>query len=470
MNRWVTNLGSAVYIDFAVQDSVAYMNRYQAKGIMIDNMVGQGIGTENWYEYRDGKNPLTYSPEVGKFLRAMKQELGTNVLQTNSGFAAAQEVINEIDGVQWEGLFTYAHWRSLDNSLLYFTQYVDKIRALKALTKYVVVTDGPISPWDGMSERISAEREALCDLAKYYLIADENTYFNYQNMRDYSYPWKDWFNAIEREVGKPSGDVYVLQHRFIGQEDFQPAQNLLKNSSFEISTDPAKLPDSWGSYYWGPYPIKVSTVTGVAKDGSAALRLTGEKVQTGGVLQWITLEPNTEYTVTAWVKVENMSTQDPCNLSIVVNAGGGASSTSACLTSLVTGESWLPLSKIFTTGVDTSKAFIYPIMVNKDFSGSVLLDDVRLFKGNKPINFMQVFARQYDKALVLYRPLMTAYGESGDETAVQIALPFKHQPLEYDGALSPALETVSLRAYEGAILLKPSLPAPPSGLKTNRVQ
>ncbi len=75
-----------------------------------------------------------------------------------------------------------------------------------------------------------------------------------------------------------------------------------------------------------------------------------------------------------------------------------------------------------------------------------------------------VYARSYDNALVLYKPLSYAKGTSGtpgDASATSFALGGSYQVLQADGTLGPVVTSVTLRNGEGAILVK-AAPAPPA--------
>ena len=69
----------------------------------------------------------------------------------------------------------------------------------------------------------------------------------------------------------------------------------------------------------------------------------------------------------------------------------------------------------------------------------------------------KVIARQYDNALVLYKPLSYAAGRTGtlsDRTATVHVLPGRFRELRADGTLGPVVSSVRLRNGEGAILVK----------------
>jgi hypothetical protein len=80
--------------------------------------------------------------------------------------------------------------------------------------------------------------------------------------------------------------------------------------------------------------------------------------------------------------------------------------------------------------------------------------------GNDPANAalrFRVYQRDYDNALVLYKPLSyggNVTGSLADGTATVHALSRSYRPLRADGTLGAAVTSVSLRNGEGAILIK----------------
>jgi hypothetical protein len=69
----------------------------------------------------------------------------------------------------------------------------------------------------------------------------------------------------------------------------------------------------------------------------------------------------------------------------------------------------------------------------------------------------KVIQRQYDKALVLYKPLSYATGHTGtisDKSATYHKLPGNYRELHSDGTLGPVVTSVRLRNGEGAILIR----------------
>ncbi|WP_020472730.1 hypothetical protein [Zavarzinella formosa] len=75
---------------------------------------------------------------------------------------------------------------------------------------------------------------------------------------------------------------------------------------------------------------------------------------------------------------------------------------------------------------------------------------------NRSLTF-KVYERQYDNALVLYKPLATlkgANGSLGDASATYHKLPGKYRVLRADGTLGPVVTSVLLRNGEGTVLIK----------------
>jgi hypothetical protein len=90
------------------------------------------------------------------------------------------------------------------------------------------------------------------------------------------------------------------------------------------------------------------------------------------------------------------------------------------------------------------------------------LGPMRLFaSGNDPANprlSFRIYAREYSKALVLYKPLSYALGvgngTTNDNTATTHFLGGSYRRLHADGTLGPPSTTITLRNGEGAILLR----------------
>jgi hypothetical protein len=75
----------------------------------------------------------------------------------------------------------------------------------------------------------------------------------------------------------------------------------------------------------------------------------------------------------------------------------------------------------------------------------------------RPYLDYKVFERQYDNALVLYKPLSYASGRTGltdDKTATTHVLPGRYRELRADGTLGPVITSIRLRNGEGAILIR----------------
>ena len=69
----------------------------------------------------------------------------------------------------------------------------------------------------------------------------------------------------------------------------------------------------------------------------------------------------------------------------------------------------------------------------------------------------KVYARDYQNALVLYKPLAYTRGVSGkttNDTATTHALGGNYRSVQADGSLGPVITSITLRNGEGAVLLK----------------
>ena len=75
---------------------------------------------------------------------------------------------------------------------------------------------------------------------------------------------------------------------------------------------------------------------------------------------------------------------------------------------------------------------------------------------NRALDY-KVYARAYQHALVLYKPLSYTRGVSGkttDDTATSVALGGSYRQVQANGTLGPVVTRVSLRNGEGAILAR----------------
>jgi hypothetical protein len=90
------------------------------------------------------------------------------------------------------------------------------------------------------------------------------------------------------------------------------------------------------------------------------------------------------------------------------------------------------------------------------------LGPMRLFaSGNDPANprlGYRIYARDYSKALVLYKPLSytlgVGNGTTDDTTATTHSLGGTFRRLQADGTLGPPITTITLRNGEGAVLMR----------------
>lgn len=82
---------------------------------------------------------------------------------------------------------------------------------------------------------------------------------------------------------------------------FRLEENLVKNHSFELDLDSNNYPDEWG---WRSTAALDNTV---ARSGQSSLKVTGPAPFTY-TLQNITLEPNTTYELSYWIKSSNVTT------------------------------------------------------------------------------------------------------------------------------------------------------------------
>src|SRR3569832_2225749 len=92
--------------------------------------------------------------------------------------------------------------------------------------------------------------------------------------------------------------------------------DLLQNGGFELPVEtPAVAPLNWGIDYWLPTsPLPRDNV--IAHSGTSSARITAPTGTDARFLQEVTVEPQTTYMLTGWIKTENVSAGAGANLTL----------------------------------------------------------------------------------------------------------------------------------------------------------
>ena len=92
---------------------------------------------------------------------------------------------------------------------------------------------------------------------------------------------------------------------------------LLKNGGFELPVEtPSAGPLNWSTNQWLPI-AQFSRDDGNAHSGASSVRITAATVNDAWFLQELTIEPDTYYMLTGWIKTENVSSGAGANLSLI---------------------------------------------------------------------------------------------------------------------------------------------------------
>jgi len=278
------------------------------------------------------------------------------------------------------------------------------------------------------------------------------TRFQYQGLQNYADPRIDWFGAIEFDVGAPMSPYRVYSQT---QQNYPsaPPPNLLLNPSFEEGAA------SWRCDAGPANNISCSSVSGVAQNGSKSMLIESRNVSSlnsvaGGAYQVVTLEPNTTYTLSGWMKSEGLEGVGDQAVRFATPCVASSSDAAGCYqTGLGSGShTWSRIYSVFKTGSD-GRAYVYGGYFNKSV-GKVWVDNLKLEKGEFPI--VTVYAREFTKALVLMRPVNYTFNKSiGIDTKVNLNLVQSYNVVDSNGTASQAsVSSVDIKAYEGMILAK----------------
>lgn len=339
-----------------------------------------------------------------------------------------------IDGFQAENWQRITHrvdrWRTLIDEMRNYDR-----RGKQQLIQYNPIHDEVLAEFGPKVEGVSSERDKIFGLATYYMAHGDYSYFGFGS-HPYRHVTKQWFEAIEHDVGEPEGEYYLLSQT--ERSTVTSAPNLLVNGDFEVATDRNK-PKRWQLIE----PVELESTT--RHSGGFSAKIASDSRQINNInRQYVTLKPKTTYTLTAWIKTDNL----------VGNPGAGVypyefdEAKGAGAAIAVTGTTdWTRHRQVFMTAEDGEGRINFRIY---GATGTAWFDDLELVEG--AVFTETVFARNFSKGLVLVRPYCG--GEYGDGTASQVSLPGPLRLLGADGSLGQPTRQVTLRNGEAAILVR----------------
>ena len=288
----------------------------------------------------------------------------------------------------------------------------------------------------GVKVEVDKARDQIYGLALYYLCHGDRTYFGF-GQHPYIRSERKWFDAIAYDVGQPKGPYYTLSDR---AKPVPTEGNLLRNPGFETDNDNDGNPDHWVAYE----PVEVSDES--PRSGRRCAKVTKtDSSDFGFNKQYVTLEPDTFYTLSGWIRTENVTSAVGAQIYAYEfddMAGKGISLTMAGT------RGWTFLCQVLKTGSDVKGRVNFRLMRT---TGTAWFDDLSLVKG--VYASAKVLARDFEKALVLVKPTPgAALLQEGLESTHALDATFR--PLRSDGTLGPATDRITLRCGEAAILVR----------------
>ncbi|MGD9497691.1 MAG: putative glycoside hydrolase [Armatimonadota bacterium] len=379
-------------------------------------------------EYPDD-DPGGWMRDMQMAMARVKIALPDSVLTAN-GWSGTPFVL---DGMEAEGWLDITRGASALEARLRAAIELDRRGKIQLLQFNPIYVEGRSE--FGPKVPIDLERDAIFGLAAYYLCAGERTYYGY-GRHPYGQATSWYFPAIEFDVGAPLGEYERI---VIDAPEAAQGRNLLPNGDFEADADGDGLPDGWET------ALPLALDEQVVHSGRRAVRIDSDDAGINNLNKgWVTLRPNTTYTLSGWMKTLNVSGGHGAQLYLYDFEGAQGTDISIIMHGTT---DWTQVRQVFRTGDDAEGRVTFRIY---GATGTAWFDDLRITEGAAA---EQVFlTRRFQRALVVVRPAMPAIGW-GDDTAVNYPLPASYRPLRADGDLGDAAEAVTLRLGEAAILV-----------------
>ncbi|MDD4870643.1 MAG: putative glycoside hydrolase [Kiritimatiellae bacterium] len=429
---YVMNVGHAGYQEFMAKVHAPEMAEGW-DGLYFDTVptdVASAGRTNPVFEYpRQGDDADKWMRDVQIMFAKMKINMPGKIITANCW--GTDPMV--IEGFQSEGWMNITHqlskWKKdIDEMLAY-----DK-RGKIQLIQYNPIYDKELAEFGHKVDGVSCERDKIYGLASYLLAHGNFSYFGFGS-HPYAKVTQQWFKAIEFDIGRPMNDYHLVSEK--ETSTITDRTNLLKNGGFE-SADKNGKPAEWKP----AQPVDLDSVT--CHGGQSSSRITSTSKQNNNLNnQYVKLKQQTTYTLTVWIKTENV-TGTP-GAQIYPYEFDGATGAGPAIT-LTGSTDWKRYRQVFTTANDGDGRITFRMF---GATGTAWFDDIELVEGAIFAN--TVYAREFTKGLVLVKPYTG--GSYGDETASKIELPAEMCPLNVDGSIGTPVKDIRLRNGEAAILV-----------------
>ena len=267
------------------------------------------------------------------------------------------------DGRQSEG------WQALDNQREKWLQRLDQAIELDRRGKVQLLQYNPIFHPTlaefGLKLPVSHERDKMFGLATYLLAHGRFTYFGF-GRHPYAGATKLWFEAMRTDLGEPVGPYYLFEEA--DAADDAGRVNVLSNGGFE-QVDADGNPAGW------TIAKLVTLDRDVKRSGAASMRITSDTQSVNNINKiYVQLKPNTNYTLIAWAKTDNISGKPGSQVYPYEFEGAGGQT----MMTWTGTKDWKEKRVVFQTG-DDGEGRINLRMYGA--TGTVWFDDVRLLEG-----------------------------------------------------------------------------------------
>lgn len=429
---FVMNVGHPAYQDFMANVHAPQLAEGY-DGIYFDtvppHVPGPGMnGPVLEYPPRqDGQGTSGWLRDLQVLLAGIKRRMPDTIITGNAWDATPMVM----DGLQSEG------WQRLGKSESAWRTAIDVVLERDRRGKIQMIQYNPayhpeLSEF-GEKLPVTLERDQMFGLATYLLAHGDYTYYGF-GRHPYGNVTHLWFEAMKVDLGTADGDYFVYATTRAQRDD---APNLLENGGFE-SEGPAGKPAAWTS----AEPVQLDRE--VKHTGESSARISSPSSAINNMnKQFVTLEPATTYTLTAWVKTASLDGSPGAQVYPYEFDG---TTLGDMLTWHGTGD-WKEQALLFRTAEDAHGRITFRVY---KASGTAWFDDIRLVEGDTI--GQRVFARRYSGGLVLVKPCS---GDSlGEDTRTTHRLPSPHRPLHADGTVGDAVGEISLRSGEAAVLVR----------------
>lgn len=462
--RWVTNIANDYFKNNYLSTYLgtylsSYNNGFYLDNALFDYIPDKHSGTDSYLEFtRDTTSAnQKYNTAIKNLISAVKVQTGKPwVVNSHIGNLDTTETnpVGNADGVMEEFYISFENGSK--ETTRYIQSFKKKLDDLCALNKAVPIRATPDNNPSSIIK--TSDRSRIYALARYYLTANNCTFYSYQGSvkenNDYgSNPETYWYGAIEYNIGNVKPNTFTPLATNPNSEI--TTSNLFSNPGFENELS--------GDWVVENVPSVPSTITGsrdstVKRSGSYSFKLTSSGTDGIGRLKRVnvsSLNSDTTYTLGAWVRTDYVpDKRSTVTLSFCGNDSSGTQqcddalfpfADSATRTVANESERWMYVSVVSKTPLDMKTLFIRLSM--SDVIGSVWIDDMSLREGSFPQEY--VYSRDYENAKIIVKPSVS--GEIDLETT--IPLDGFYQKLKDDGTLGSIANSINLRGYEAAILV-----------------